>query len=109
METENEKSADRERLSGHILPASGTMIGICVTLIGLVKVVETRTSYSHVDEYAALTTLLFLGSAVASYISIRGSGNARASRKLETAADQCFLAGLFGIVLIAIFFAYEII
>jgi hypothetical protein len=41
-------------LSGHILPVSATLIGVCVTLVGLVKVVEIKIGNSRVDEYAAL-------------------------------------------------------
>ncbi len=47
-------------LSRHILPTSATMIGICTTFIGLVKLAEARIGPSHVDEYAALAALLFL-------------------------------------------------
>ena len=42
------------------------MIGVCATLVGLVKILEARIGPSHVDEYATLTALLFLVSAAAS-------------------------------------------
>jgi hypothetical protein len=101
---------DQRSLSKHILPSSGTMIGVCVTLIGLVKIVEGRiVGGSRVDEYAALASLLFLASAIASYISIRHSDRARLSERCEVIADQSFLVGLVGIAAIAILFAYEII
>lgn len=51
-------------LSSHILPTAGTMLGICTTLIGLVKLFETRVGPSHVDEYAGLIAVLFLISAL---------------------------------------------
>ena len=31
-----------ECLASHILPVSGTMIGVCATLIGLVKLAEAK-------------------------------------------------------------------
>ncbi len=52
-ESDNETTARRE-LSKHILPNSGTLIGVCATLIGLVKVAEAHIGPSRVDEYAAL-------------------------------------------------------
>ncbi len=85
------------------------MIGICTTLIGLVKVVEGRIGPSHVDEYAAIASLFFLVSAVTSYLSIRHFDKRGISARLEIIADQCFLIGLFGIVCISLFFAYEVI
>ncbi|MDM9619580.1 hypothetical protein A6U87_26375 [Rhizobium sp. AC44/96] len=96
-------------LSHHILPTSGTMIGICMTLIGLVKVTELKGQSSHVDEYAALATLVFLASAMSSYLSLRMEDNVVASRRLELFADQCFLLGLVAIVGIGVLFAYSVI
>jgi hypothetical protein len=99
----------RQGLSRHILPNSGTMIGVATTLIGLVKIAEGRIGPSHVDEYAALAALVFLISAIASYISIRQSHHAKLSERLEVIADQSFLVGLAAISAIALLFAYEII
>src|ERR1700684_1245746 len=87
MKTSNDQLPDQRSLSRHILPSSGTMVGVCVTLIGLVKIVETRTGPSRVDEYAALTTFLFLASAVASYISMRHPEHPRLSARCEMIAD----------------------
>ena len=68
-----------ETLASHILPVSGTMIGVCVTLIGLVKLAEARHGTSHVDEYAALAAITFLASALASYLSMRYSDREKLS------------------------------
>jgi hypothetical protein len=100
---------ERPGLASHILPASGTMIGVSATLIGLVKIAEARIGPSHVDEYAALATLVFLLSAIASYLSIRHADAVRFSQRCEIIADQTFLLGLVSIAAIAVFFAYEVI
>ena len=71
MSQETRRSSEERALSKHILPSSGTMIGVCATLIGLVKLAEAHIGPSRVDEYAALASLLFLASAIASYISMR--------------------------------------
>ena len=110
MAQQDDSRIDEQRaLSKHILPSSGTMIGVCATLIGLVKLAEPHIGASRVDEYAALASLLFLASAIASYISIRHPDRARLSERCEIAADQCFLAGLIGIAGITLFFAYQVI
>lgn len=96
-------------LSRHILPAAGTMIGVCTTLIGLVKIVEARTGPSHVDEYSALAALTFLVSAATSYLSMRRASGGRRAGGLERIADLCFIAGLVSLSLIAVLFAYETI
>lgn len=99
----------REALASHILPVSATMIGVCATLIGLVKLAEGKIGPSHVDEYAALTAVIFLASALASYLSIRFSDRPRLSARIEQIADLIFLIGLVGITLVATLFAYEVI
>jgi hypothetical protein len=107
---QTEQKEEKEALSHHILPTSGTMIGVSTTLIGLVKIAESRTGQSHVDEYAALAALIFLVSALTSYTSIRSSASRpKLSVRLELIADQCFLIGLVALTLISVFFAYEVI
>ncbi|GEP00032.1 hypothetical protein [Methylobacterium haplocladii] len=96
-------------LSHHILPNAGTMIGVCVTLVGLVKIVELQIGHSHVDEYAALTALLFLVSALTSYLSMRLAAESQHAARLERIADLCFVAGLLALVGITTLFAYETI
>ncbi|ACL58173.1 conserved hypothetical protein [Methylobacterium nodulans ORS 2060] len=85
------------------------MVGICATVIGLVKILEERIGPSHVDEYAGLAALLFLASALASYLSMRRTTGIGLSARLERVADLCFVLGLVSLSLIAVLFAYETI
>jgi hypothetical protein len=85
------------------------MIGVCATLIGLVKVAESKIGPSSVDEYAALAAVIFLASGLASYLSIRFSDRTKLSARIEQVADLIFLGGLVGITLVATLFAYEVI
>jgi hypothetical protein len=101
--------ARSDSLSSHILPVSGTMIGVCATLIGLAKLASLKHGPSHVDEYAALVAVTFLASAMTSYLSIRWSDRAQLSIRIERLADAIFLSGLVGITLVATLFAYEVI
>jgi hypothetical protein len=98
-----------DSLASHILPVSGTMIGVCATLIGLVKLAEARHGSSHVDEYAAIVAVTFLTSALTSYLSIRWSDRTKLSVLVEQIADMIFLCGLVGITMVATLFAYEVI
>jgi hypothetical protein len=98
-----------DSLASHILPVSGTMIGVCATLIGLVKLAEEKHGSSHVDEFAAIAAVTFLASALTSYLSIRWSGRTNLSAWVEQIADVIFLCGLIGITLVATLFAYEVI
>ena len=103
------KADEPAKLSPHILPTAGTMLGICTTLIGLVKVFEARVASSRVDEFAGLVAVLFLVSALSSYTSIRTGLRPRLSRMFERIADACFVVGLVGLASVSLFFAYELI
>jgi cytosine/uracil/thiamine/allantoin permease len=85
------------------------MIGVSTTLIGLVKVAKAHISPSRVDQYAGLVGLLFLLSAVVSYVSIRVIDRPDLSQRCERIADQLFICGLVGITVIALLFAFEVI
>jgi hypothetical protein len=98
-----------DSLASHILPVSGTMIGVCVTLIGLARIAAARHGTSQVDQYAAIAAITFLVSALTSYLSIRYASRARLSARIEQVADMIFLCGLVGITLVATLFAYEVI
>ena len=96
-------------LSGHILANSTAMVGVCVTAIGLVKLLEGRIGPSHVDEYCALTAIIFATSAILSYIALRVEALANSAGVLERLADFCFMLGLAALTGIAVLFAYEVI
>ena len=83
--------------------------GVSTTLIGLVKVAKAHISPSRVDQHAGLVGLLFLLSAVVSYVSIRVIDRPDLSQRCERIADQLFICGLVGITAIALLFAFGVI
>lgn len=103
------KGGDSVRLSSHILPTAGTMVGVCTTLIGLVKIAEATNGPGLVDKYYGIAALIFLVSAFASYVSMRSPEGDRTGEWLEHVADWCFLVGLIGLATISLLFAYETI
>ena len=96
-----------ERLSPHILPTAATMVGVCLTGIGLVKILERQSGPSMVDEYLAITSVLYCLSAALSYASIRWAGKRRAAR-FERIADYIFAVGMVLTSVICIVFAFDL-
>jgi hypothetical protein len=96
-------------LSRIILSTSGAMVGVCATVIGLIKVVEGQIGSARADEYLGLVLVCFIISAFTSYLSIRHADRRRLSRRLEVIADIAFLLGLLAVASIGLFFAYELI
>jgi hypothetical protein len=104
----SEETAERI-LANIILGTSSTMIGVCAGIISVIKIFERDAGPSHVDEYSSIVLVFFLVAAIVSYLSIRHSDKQHFSARLELVADIAFLAGLVGIAVIGVFFAYEII
>ena len=95
-------------LAGHILPSSATMVGVCLTTISLVKLLEDKTGASHIDEYLALDSILFLISAGLSYFALRPNAKPALAAKSEQIADRLFIIGLCAMVIVATIFAFEL-
>lgn len=94
-----------EKIGNHILPVSATMVGVCVTVISLVKLVPKNAISPWVDELMAINTLVFLASTWLSYWTIRHQKNAD---KFERVADWLFLGGLSLMGLVSILVAFDL-
>ena len=92
-------------VSRHILPTAATMVGVCVTVISIVRVIEVHAAVSTmIDDLMAVDGLFFLGSALLSYASLRTS---RDTTTLERIADGLFLLGLTITVVASFMLAWE--
>jgi hypothetical protein len=96
---------ERNDLSQHILPTSAQLVGVCMTVISLVKVLHIGQAGSLLDKFLAIDALLFTISAVLSYASMRASTGAY----LEKYADQFFMLGLLELGVCAVLLSFEII
>lgn len=96
-----------KKLSSHILPTSGTMVGVCMTVISIVKLGQAAKGISSfVDEILALDALIFLASAILSYFSIRKPEKAHF---LEGLADAFFVIALVAMGLAVLLLTYELV
>ncbi len=92
-------------LSQHILPTSAQLVGVCMTVISLIKVMHLGHAGSLLDKLLAIDALLFTISAALSYASMRGVK----SSIFEKYADQCFMLGLLELGICAVLLSFEII
>jgi len=68
------------------------MLGVCMTVISIIKLTQANRGMAYwVDDLLALDALIFLASAVFSYLSIRSN-----SKKIyfEDIADKFFMIAL---------------
>lgn len=108
QDTTNAENEAHGRMAERILSTSGTMVGVCATLIGLVKLTEVRRGLSHIDELAGVTAVGFVFCALLSYLALRSRRPAWRAR-LEKTADLLFLVGLAALALLGLLFGFDVI
>jgi hypothetical protein len=92
----------------HIFTVSSAMVGVCLTVIGLIRVVITLgTVDTLADNLLAADALLFLISCLLSYWALRSRGLRRMHR-LEKIADGIFMVAMIGMVVVCALITYTI-
>jgi hypothetical protein len=92
----------------HIFTVSSAMVGVCLTVIGLIRVVITfGRADTLADDFLAADALLFLISCLLSYWALR-SRSARRMHRLEKIADGIFIFAMIGMVIICALITYTI-
>jgi hypothetical protein len=83
-----------EDISIHLFTVSAGMVGVCLTVIGLIRVVIT---FGRIDTFAddllALDALLFLISCLLAYYALRSRSSSRLHR-VERLADRIFILAM---------------
>lgn len=83
-----------EDISVHIFLSSATMIGVCLTIIGISKAVfYFKPIETIADDLLALDALLFLAAFALSYVALRTRSSNR-HHAMEKATDGIFLIAL---------------
>ena len=95
-------------ISIHIFTVSSAMVGVCLTVIGLIRVVITLgRADTLADDLLAGDALLFLVSCLLSYWALRSRGSRRMHR-LEKIADGIFIVAMIGMAIICAVITYSI-
>lgn len=78
----------------HIFTASAALVGVCLTVIGLIHLVTATTKVATLgDDLLAADATLFMLACLLAYWALR-SRNSRRMHRLERVADAIFLTGL---------------
>ena len=104
----NQKNHLEQDICIHIFTVSSAMVGVCLTVIGLIRVVVTLGKADTLaDDCLALDALLFLTSCLLSYWALRSRGLRRMHR-LERIADGIFIFAMIVTVAIRALITYSI-
>lgn len=92
----------------HIFTVSASMVGVCLTVIGLLRVViAIRQIDSIADNLLAMTAFLFLTSCLASYWALRTRSKRRMHR-VERFADVVFLFAMLMMAIACLVITYAV-
>ena len=95
-------------ISIHIFTVFSAMVGVCLTVIGLIRVVITLGKADTItDDFLAGDALLFLVSCLLSYWALRSRGQRRMHR-IESVADAIFIIAMIGMVAICALITYTV-
>lgn len=92
-------------LSAHILPTSATMIGVCMTVMSIGHLGPRDDMRLLIDRLLAVDALVFLASALLSFISMRMR---LSGARLEAWGEMVFIAGLALLALGAVTLAFSL-
>ncbi len=84
------------------------MIGVCMTVISIIKLVGMHSEQHQIAEILAINSLVYMGSAILSYISMRYGETSPVSVSMEKMADVTFMLGLTTTTAAGFMLAYEI-
>jgi hypothetical protein len=95
-------------LCQHIFAVSAGMVGVCLTVIGLLRVViSIRRADTIADDILAVNAILFLTACLSSYWALR-TRNSRRMHSLERFADAVFIVAMVVMAFACLFITYAI-
>jgi len=94
MSKQNARSHLEEDICVHIFTVSAAMVGVCLTVIGLIRVVVTFGKVDTLaDDLLAADAFLFLVACLLSYYALRSRSISRMHR-VERVADIAFIIAM---------------
>ena len=97
-----------EDISIHIFSVSAGMVGVCLTVIGLLRVViALRKADTVADNLLAFDAILFLVACLSAYWALR-TRSRRRMYFVERFADSVFIAAVLLMVVICVFITFAI-
>lgn len=109
MEHEHGRESVETDLTIHIFSVSATLVGVCLTVIGILKIsfrIARVVTYS--DDLLALDALLFLVSCSLAFSALRLRKRKR-QRLLEMLAENVFFLALALMVFVCAVIVYELL
>jgi hypothetical protein len=108
-EKSGSKTGLEEDISIHIFDTSATMVGVCLTVIGLFRLIlQLKSISTWADDLLSIDAMLFLSACGLAYWALR-TRSARRRHLTEKIADVIFLLALTLMTLICALITYAFV
>ena len=108
-EESDSRAALEEDISIHIFATSATMVGVCLTVIGVFRLIlQLKSISTWADDLLSLDAMLFLGACSLAYWALR-TRSVRRRHMTEKIADVIFLLALFIMAAICALITYSFV
>jgi len=108
MENPPDLEAREHDLPMHVFTVSAGMVGVCLTAIGLLRLIAAQSNVQTIgDDLLAVDALLFVVCAFLAFWSFKAK-EPRIRKRLRLVVDTLFLAALAGMGAICAVIAYAI-
>lgn len=109
MSQEPSKSFVELDIAIHIFTVSATLVGVCLTVIGIMRHLGGARASHYGQELLALDAFLFLICCILSYTTLKIRNQPKLKQIITTFADNLFIAALTLMAVICGLIVYEII
>lgn len=107
MDQDTDRRDVRLEITEHIFGNSPTMLALCLTTVGLIKIYTALQKITTLaDDFLAFCLSVFLFATIFSYLALRSTTAKR--RAFARAADILFISGLTAATVVAFFVVYAL-
>lgn len=96
-------------LTIHIFTVSATLVGVCLTVIGIMRHLGGARASHYGQELLALDALMFLVCCILSYAALKMRDHSERKTLLTTIADNLFIVALSLMAVVCGLIVYEIV
>ena len=109
MSQEPSKSFVELDLTIHVFTVSATLVGVCLTVIGIMRHLGGVLVSHYGQEFLALDAFLFLICCILSYVSLKMYNLPKRKHLIASIADNLFIIALSLMAIICGLIVYEVI
>jgi len=96
-------------ISVDVFSVSAAMVGVCLTVIQLIKMNAGQSKYTVVDEILAFDSIIFMIACISAFLALKSQRHSLFKKKLEHISDGCFLTAISTMVVAITLVVYTVL